>query len=509
MAALGVVIADRKKLLGFYPRMGHSWPRRCYAALAVLATIFVAGSRQSSSSTEPAPASAFSVAKPLNPSIASSDSSLDRGITSHSLPLRSRPRFHRVVRADSSEESGEAEVAGTPALQASANLAKTIVGSGMLSLPVGMAAFGSSASALVPATLGLVAPLGLLSAYTFYLIAWVCEQKQSASYGEAWGKIFGKTGGRVITLVVALECAGGCIAYAMILGDTLHLLLQPFTSAAIASRSSIILLLTAFVLYPLSRLKNLAPLGKFSIVGTFGSAFVAFFMGLRFFQGAYAPGGKFFASAAPAAAKAIGSKGPLDALILASILSTAFIAHFNAPRMYTELLSPPGEGGEAKLKRFAPVVFGGFGVAVILYSIVMAFGYLTFGDACLGNVLDNYAVKDALAGVAKAAVATSLLFGHPLSFLAFRDGVEVLTGKSGQLLSILLLSAVTSVALLVRDLGKLQALQGAIGGTFLVFIGPSLMAASLTGGRRRLRHLLTACLGACLGVAGVFVTLRS
>eukprot|EP00971_Amphidinium_carterae_P181206 3594609-Amphidinium_carterae.1 len=77
-----------------------------------------------------------------------------------------------------------------------------------------------------------------------------------------------------------------------------------------------------------------------------------------------------------------------------------------------------------------------------------------------------------------------------------------MTGLSGQVLSASLLASVTAVALLVRDLGKLQALQGAVAGTFLVFIGPSFMAAKLTKGRSRVRHLLVAGLGFLLGVAG-------
>eukprot|EP00971_Amphidinium_carterae_P255551 5073258-Amphidinium_carterae.1 len=124
-------------------------------------------------------------------------------------------------------ESAEVEVklieatVGTPPLQASANLAKNIVGSGnarqviqsaprlpqprpstshkqtriantakrtrhwiesiriwgasidlggMLSLPTGIAAFATGPGAILPSVLALVFPLGLLSAYTFYLV---------------------------------------------------------------------------------------------------------------------------------------------------------------------------------------------------------------------------------------------------------------------------------------------------------------------------------------------------
>eukprot|EP00971_Amphidinium_carterae_P032945 648451-Amphidinium_carterae.1 len=78
-------------------------------------------------------------------------------------------------------------------------------------------------------------------------------------------------------------------------------------------------------------MKNLAPLGKFSLVGTFGSVFAALFTVIRYLEGSYAKGGRFASSAVTAAAGAP-SKGALGTLVLASILSTAFIAHFNSPR---------------------------------------------------------------------------------------------------------------------------------------------------------------------------------
>lgn len=248
-------------------------------------------------------------------------------------------------------------------------------------------------------------PLGVFSAYTFWLLGWICDETRATSFGEAWGSVFGKGSGRLVSAVVAISCFLGCVGYSMILGDGVLALVGQMFPAVVTSRSTIITLLNIFVLCPLGLLENLAPLGKFSLIGTFASGYVVLFMALRFFQGSYAPGGRFCASAASSQPCVSNSLG---VLLLASIASCAFLAHFSAPRMYSELRSSPG-GRRAKLRRFGGVVVGGFSFAMVVYAAVMLLGFLTFGSTVGGNVLDSYAISDPLAGVARAALITSTL----------------------------------------------------------------------------------------------------
>ena len=43
-------------------------------------------------------------------------------------------------------------------------------------------------------------------------------------------------------------------------------------------------------------------------------------------------------------------------------------------------------------------------------------GFLTFGKACDGLVLNNYGSTDVLMGLSRVAVAVSLVFSYPLAF---------------------------------------------------------------------------------------------
>ena len=83
-------------------------------------------------------------------------------------------------------------------------------------------------------------------------------------------------------------------------------------------------------------------------------------MWTRLIDGSYAPGGRFHASIAPALQPKF---VPLAAgasvlnprvLVLVSMLATAFLAHYNAPKMFKELAPP--EDGQSKVASFNMVV---------------------------------------------------------------------------------------------------------------------------------------------------------
>jgi hypothetical protein len=60
-------------------------------------------------------------------------------------------------------------------------------------------------------------------------------------------------------------------------------------------------------------------------------------------------------------------------------------------------------------------------------------GFLTFGSASSGLILNNYSTKDSLMGLSRIAVAVSLVFPHPLAFVGLRDGVLDLLKMKGAL----------------------------------------------------------------------------
>eukprot|EP00434_Breviolum_minutum_P003830 symbB.v1.2.003369.t1/scaffold189.1/size277183/6 len=253
----------------------------------------------------------------------------------------------------------------------------------------------------------------------------------------------------------------------------------------IASRDSVILIITALVLYPLCSMKSFAPLAKFSLLGVLSNFYICAFIALRCADGTYAKGGMLF-SAAPAAPKFIATHGSIWSTllhpgisVLLSILATAYLAHYNAPLFYEQLA--PDEKTGKKDRRFFIVSVLGFGISGLIFCLVL--GFLTFGQASMGLILNNYAATDGLAVLARAAIVLSLVTAYPLVFLSLRKQVVEILGSKGakfaeekpRLSTVILLAGVTAIALRLRNLGVVAALAGASLGTFLVYVAPALM----------------------------------
>mmetsp|Transcript_71841 Transcript_71841/g.208067 ORF Transcript_71841/g.208067 Transcript_71841/m.208067 type:complete len:468 (-) Transcript_71841:22-1425(-) len=357
------------------------------------------------------------------------------------------------------------------------NLIKSIVGAGVLSLPAGVAAFGNAPSAVLPAT-ALIALMGTISAYTFGLIGRVNRATNTVSYSDAWDETVGKKSSFIIAFSCFIDCFFGNLSYSMILADTMVNLLASVGIAV--SRTQSLLGFTGIVLLPLCLMKNLASLAPFSLVGITGMLYTTFAMVMRYVSGAYAvPNGKFLATAltAPVFGKA-GAKAVLSAksLILTCMLSNAYIAHFNAGKYLAELKNNT-------LGRFNQVIAWSFGAAITLYSIITAVGFLTFGAASNGLILNNYSNKDLLMSFSRIAVAISVTGSYPLLFDGTRDGLldlfKVPKDKRDNALlnkyTFGILAFTTFAASRLTDLGLVASIGGATFGTALVFIYPAIM----------------------------------
>jgi len=414
--------------------------------------------------------------------------------------------------------------------QSTINLVKNIVGAGMLSLPAGVAAFSGSPKALLPALLFTLV-FGLLSAYGFILIADACKRSGETTYQEAWAKLVSPKTKWLPMVACIAKASIGCISFSMILADCLPLILEPLSlPAALVNRFTMLLLVTASVLFPLCSMKSLAPLAKFSVAGVLSNVYICLFVALRAVDGSYRRGGAMLraAPAAPSFASHSGSAWSTilhpEATVLFSILSTAFLAHYNAPLFFDQLA--PGKDGD-KSRPFTIVSVLGFGIAAVIFSLVMAGGFMTFGLSSSGLILNNYASTDWLAEGARAAIALSLITAYPLVFFSLRKQVVGALGKRGAdfaasrpgRLDVMLLGAVTLVALCLNDLGKVASFAGACFGTFLIYVAPALMVlraqqrgigprpGGLSGKLGRATQFLLIPLGLALAVVGVYESL--
>jgi amino acid permease len=243
-------------------------------------------------------------------------------------------------------------------------------------------------------------------------------------------------------------------------------------------------------------------------------------MAIRYFGKAYAVGGKFVV--AKHLTPKFGANGASAALspnvfILVSMLSTAYMAHFNAPKFYTELK-------DNTIDRFNTVVSSSFGISIALFAVIASLGFLTFGSAANGLILNNYANSDGLMGLSRIAVFVSLVFSYPLAFVGVRDGVldmlkiEDRSNKKLNMLTVACLAGITGLALTLKDVSFVLAFGGATLGNALIYIFPALMfrgaVNKMKDAPQRLKNevkfaLGSATLGLGMGLVGAKMALKS
>jgi amino acid permease len=216
------------------------------------------------------------------------------------------------------------------------NLLKNIVGSGGLSLPAGIAAFGNAPSAILPSLL-VIFVMAIINAYSFSLLGRVCSVTKSKTYQEAWDRSFGRRHGKkynlFIGLVVTLKAVLGTWSFSIVIASTSQPLLQ--SMGLELTKSETLIAISSLVLLPLCLREQLSSLAGFSAVGQIGTIVTAFTMALRYFDGSYRPGGKYYDDVPDYYQPSFGDKGALaffspQCLILISILSQGYVPAGNA-----------------------------------------------------------------------------------------------------------------------------------------------------------------------------------
>jgi len=394
----------------------------------------------------------------------------------------------------------------TPETLKYSNLVKAIVGVGVLSLPSGIVAFGSSPSAALPAIV-LVIAMGAISAVGFSLIAQVCAKTGAQTYREAWAKTVSPKTSWIPTVCSLCKTFLACLSYSMVLADSLRAFVP------IESRTTMLLSVTATVLLPLCWKKDLKSLVPFSILGVLGMIYTTLAMAFRYFHGSYQAGSPILRAVPDALKPAFGDDGwqavfRPQSIVFVSMLSTAYMCHFNSPKFYRELK-------DNTIPRFNRLVAMGFGVAILISATVAAVGFATFGKACDGFVLNNYAENDVWIGLSRIAVSVSLIFSYPISFQGLRDGVLDMVGtpldeRTDAVLNqstLILLTLVTIAATLLTDVSFVVAFGGATLGNLLVYIFPALMFGIVTPGAR-VPSAILGITGVIFGVIGSILTLK-
>ncbi|EOD13945.1 hypothetical protein EMIHUDRAFT_459483 [Emiliania huxleyi CCMP1516] len=354
-----------------------------------------------------------------------------------------------------------------------ANIANSIVGFAVLTLPTGMERLsdnGMATSEALGVGVVLLLVFGTLNAWTFTLIAEACERTGTCSYTAAWQKTLGPRTAWLVSSSTLLISFNNAVICQSIIGVCLTDLIGFFLEQPEElPRLRIQLLVVVAVLLPLCLLPSLKPLSAASTFGLAGTATTAATMAARALDTSYGPEGKFFEvvqwvptfeqrAADPegeiAGLAAVAPSASSVAFFL-SLASSAYLAHFNAPLMYAE--TRPDRHG-SRLAPFRAAAAIAFSAAAALFISIGGAGFATFGEAVQALVINNYAAADPLAAIARVGSSS---------------------GGKGRIHVFLSLGAITAVALAEPPLDQLAALGGATGGSLLIYIAPALMTLRL------------------------------
>lgn len=399
------------------------------------------------------------------------------------------------------------------------NVFKGIVGSGVFSLSAGVGGFSDSYFSLVPGLLILFG-LGAVSAYCFWLIGRLCLVTGRDTYAGLFEHAYGKKAGKMVEALLMMKTCIACIMYEVVLGDLCRDLgsLLGF-EGILAQRSFLLGILNVLVLLPLGLMRSFAALAPIAALGNVAMVYVMLFMGVRYFQGAYAPGGQFYEDIPLKPTFNQSGVQNENILVLISMIGTAYIAHYNSPKFVKQLK-------KATSRRFAVVSTFGFLLSFIMMAAVMIFGFLTFGGASQGLILNNYAVKDSLAAAARGATMMSVGAIHPFVLAAFRDGVlqwwfsTRLGGDGSQqpgpnakkLTTVISIAAMTCIAMAVDDLGFLSAIVGTTFASAIIYVLPALAMLGTPElyhkSWERAWNKMVFLLGVVLAIIGAYVIMR-
>mmetsp|Transcript_4394 Transcript_4394/g.12330 ORF Transcript_4394/g.12330 Transcript_4394/m.12330 type:complete len:466 (+) Transcript_4394:120-1517(+) len=355
------------------------------------------------------------------------------------------------------------------------SVANSVVGAGMLSLP-----YLLRESSLLMGMVVIVITC-TLSIYSFYILGASCELAGRFDYKGLGAEAGGPHFAVMIQVAMILYTAGACISYAVLLGDFSTGLVQAidteyWTAAKLlSSHGSAVTTIGLLVLTPLSCVRDLKHLEHSSALALLCD-FVT--VGVVIYSSANAPVAPDINWATPSPA----------VFLVMPIVAVACSTHYNAPRFYEELK-------DRSLEKMGQLSVAAMGLATLVYIVVSVAGYLQFGGATKGDILNCYSGQDTLAIVARLCLATHIALTFPVIFNSTRANMHSLLWSHSEgedpsttlplshfqsaAYACVLVPVLVAVAANVPEVHEVLAFNGALLGTLIAYTFPGYIFYSL------------------------------
>ncbi|KAK3051576.1 hypothetical protein LTR09_007231 [Extremus antarcticus] len=290
------------------------------------------------------------------------------------------------------------------------NLVNTIVGAGVLAMPHAMSNMGVTLGTLVILWSGLTSGFGLYlqTRCARYL------DRGSASF-FALSQITYPNAAVLFDAAIAVKCFGVGVSYLIIIGDLMPGVVLGF--ARDGGGAEFLLdrrfWITAFMLIviPLSFLRRLDSLKYTSVIALVSIAYLVVLVVYHFGSG-----------------DTLADRGEVHWLRWQGIVPTlaSFPVIVFAYTCHQNMFSILNEIRDNSPFRTTAVVFASNGVSSSIYVLVAITGYLSFGDAVLGNIVGQYR-PSVFSTIGRAAIVILVMFSYPLQVHPCRASVDAVS----------------------------------------------------------------------------------
>lgn len=369
------------------------------------------------------------------------------------------------------------------------NLLKNIVGAGLLNVCVAFKHASLLGGLVVMIFSSFVCTSG------FLLLGYACSKTRAKTFRELFRYTVGDRYEKVVDITLFFHCFFSCVGYVTLIGDFATKVCSGLAPGSLFARrrDAPVCVIAVFVLFPLSRLRNL---DKLKYTSAMGLAVTALACGYVFYD--------CVAGSEHDGVSTLRENYAylrLDIFKAIALFNGSFSAHYNAPTYYTELR-------HRSFKRFAQATLWAFGIATALFTTFGIAGFARFGNQTMGNVLKSYSADNPMVQVSWLCMMVSTIFVFPHAFLRMRSSWTALVNKPKGLhaqspipvTTIALLAMCVYLGVAFDDIAVIKMIKGATLGVSVMFIFPGLVTLGLppdavgTGNRAQLLRTLSVLL---------------
>lgn len=299
------------------------------------------------------------------------------------------------------------------------NMANSILGAGIIGQP-----YAFKETGVVGGIVVLILLTWLID-WTLRLIVINASLAHTRSYQDTVMYCFGKYGRGLLLFAISSFAYGGCMAFCVIIGDTIPHVLKAFIphsithSAALSwlfHRNTITVLFTTCISYPLSLNRDISKLAKALGFALVGMLIIVIITVIR---------GHFVDPSLKA--KLTIQEWTLNINVFQgiSVISFALVCHHNTLFIYQSL-------ERATIAKFSKLTHVACLVSMVCCFVMGVSGVLNFGGNTKGNILNNFKSDDNWINIARFCFGLNMLTTFPLEIFVVRDVLKdiVLAGHS-------------------------------------------------------------------------------